>query len=188
MSITRILNQIDQGDPQAPGALLTLVYSELRRLAEFKMRREGPGQTLQPTALVHEAFLRLLPDARERKFHNRSHFFAAAAEAMRRILIENARRRRSDKHGGKFQRHELDEQDATIDSVDADTLLDLDQALQKLADQEPELAKLVELRYFAGLTIDEAAEVLEVSPRTVKRNWAYARAWLGREMHQDEPE
>ncbi|PQO30141.1 ECF-type sigma factor [Blastopirellula marina] len=184
--VTRILNQIDAGDLAAAGELLPLVYAELRRLAGHKMKQEAPGQTLQPTALVHEAFLRLVGGNSADKWDNRGHFFAAAAEAMRRILIENARRRKSLKRGGDRERFEILDDDAIIDSGDVDELLDLDAALNKLALAEPELAKLVELRYFAGLSVDDSAEVLGVSPRTVKRNWAFARAWLGRELRGED--
>lgn len=180
--ITQILNAIEQGDPAAASQLLPLVYEELRRLAARKMSQEVPGQTLQPTALVHEAFLRLLGAKEGEYWDSRGHFFAAAAESMRRILIDNARRRKSNKRGGQMARRELKEEDAVLDAEDADTLLALDEALTRLAEVDAELARLVELRYFTGLTIEETAKLLEVSPRTVKRNWTYARAWLRREM------
>jgi RNA polymerase sigma factor (TIGR02999 family) len=180
--ITQILNAIEQGDPTAANQLLPLVYNELRRLAARKMSQEVPGQTLQPTALVHEAFLRLVGDDHCERWDSRGHFFAAAAEAMRRILIENARRRKSAKRGGQLARHELNEDDAVQGADDLDTLLALDEALTRLAEVDGQLARLVELRYFTGLTIEETAKVLNVSPRTIKRNWAYARAWLRREM------
>ncbi|EAQ78079.1 ECF-type sigma factor [Blastopirellula marina] len=184
--VTRILNQIEAGDAAAASELLPLVYAELRRLAGHKMQHEIAGHTLQPTALVHEAFLRLVGGNGADKWDNRGHFFSAAAESMRRILIENARRRKSLKRGGDRDRYEILDDDAVIDSQNVDELLDLDAALSKLANEEPELAKLVELRYFAGLSVDQSAQVLGVSPRTVKRNWAFARAWLGRELHLEE--
>jgi RNA polymerase sigma factor (TIGR02999 family) len=180
--VTQILDQIRQGNPSAASELLPLVYAELRRLAVHRMSREKPGLTLQPTALVHEAYLRLVGDATI-EWDGRAHFFAAAAEAMRRILIENARRRNSLKQGGGVRRRELVDDDAIVIGEERDELLDLDAALTKLAAAEPELARLVELRYFAGLTVEEAAEAMGVSSRTVKRNWAFARAWLGREMN-----
>ncbi|OYP28266.1 sigma-70 family RNA polymerase sigma factor [Rhodopirellula sp. MGV] len=179
--ISRILNSLEQGDPAAAGELLPLVYEELRRLATSRMRRESHAQTLQPTALVHEAFLRLIGNENVR-WDGKSHFFAAAAEAMRRILIEHARRRNALKRGGDRQQFELNESDGIVTLDNADELLDLDAALTKLAVDEPELAKLVELRYFAGLSVEEAAEVMAISPRTVKRHWAYARVWLARAM------
>ena len=179
--VTKILEQIEQGDTAAAAELLPLVYTELRRLAGYRLKREKAGQTLQATALVHEAYIRLVGNA-EIKWDGRSHFFAAAAEAMRRILVDHARRRQSVKHGGGFERHGLvDEVDIKL--VDVDQLLDLDAALTKLTTEDPEMAKLVELRYFAGLSVEETAKALRVSPRTVKRNWAYARAWLGRELN-----
>jgi RNA polymerase sigma factor (TIGR02999 family) len=184
--VTRILSAIEAGDRKAAGQLLPLVYDELRRLASRKMTQEKAGQTLQPTALVHEAFLRLVGQEDHRQWDGRGHFFAAAAEAMRRILIESARRRGREKRGGNLVRCELNPDDAVIDPDDTETLLSLDEALTKLADHDAELAKLVELRYFTGLTIDETAEILGVSPRTTKRNWAYARAWLRREMDAEE--
>jgi RNA polymerase sigma factor (TIGR02999 family) len=180
--VTQILDQIQQGDRAAASELLPLVYAELRRLAIHRMSKEKPGLTLQPTALVHEAYIRLVGDAAV-KWDGRSHFFAAAAEAMRRILIESARRRNSLKQGGNLIRQELTENDAIAISDNADELLDLDAALTKLATHEPDLAKLVELRYFAGLTVEEAAQAMGISARTLKRNWAFARAWLGREMN-----
>ena len=182
--VTQILHQIQQGNVAAASDLLPLVYAELRRLARHRMRKERPGQTLNPTALVHEAYIRLVAD-QAMNWDGRSHFFAAAAEAMRRILIENARRRKSLKRGGDLNQQELLDENAIIHFGDMDELLDLDAALTKLAVDEPELAKLVELRYFAGLTVEETAQALGVSARTVKRNWAFARAWLGREMNQE---
>ena len=182
--VTRIIHEIQQGNQAATSALLPLVYSELRRLASQKIRRERPGQTLQATALVHEAYLRLVGNA-DQAWDGRAHFFAAAAEAMRRILIESARRRKSLKRGGDRERFEIDEADAIDTGKDIDELLDLDAALTRLAEIDPDLARLVELRYFVGLTIEESADALDVSPRTVKRNWAYARAWLGRELGKE---
>ncbi|GAA5504718.1 hypothetical protein Rcae01_00157 [Novipirellula caenicola] len=184
--VTKILTAIDGGDRQAAGQLLPLVYDELRRLASHKMAQEKAGQTLQPTALVHEAFMRLVGGEDRAQWDSRGHFFAAAAEAMRRILIESARRRNAEKRGGGLVRSELNDDDAVLDPDDFETLLSLDEALTKLASEDPELAKLVELRYFTGLTIDETAEVLGVSPRTTKRNWTYARAWLRRELDAQE--
>lgn len=183
--ITRILVDIENGDPNAASELLPLVYEELRRLAERRMARESPDHTLQPTALVHEAYVRLLGGAVQQEWDNRGHFFAAAAQAMRRILIENARRKRSLKQGGNLARHELREADAAIDSDDAEALLDLDEALTRFAIEDPDAAKLVELRYFAGLTIEQAAKAVGVSTRTAKRNWAYSRAWLRRQLEDD---
>ena len=180
--ITQILSAIENGDPQAAGRLLPLVYQELRRLAQRKMSQEAAGQTLQPTALVHEAFLRLVGDEDIKQWDSRGHFFVAAAEAMRRILIENARRKKTLKRGGEMARCELRDDDAMLQASDSETLLALDEALTRLATVDQQLARLVELRYFTGLTIDETAKVLDVSPRTTKRNWAYARAWLRREM------
>jgi RNA polymerase sigma factor (TIGR02999 family) len=180
--VTQILDQIQQGNRSAASELLPLVYAELRRLAVHRMSKEKPGLTLQATALVHEAYLRLVGDTAI-QWDGRAHFFAAAAEAMRRILIESARRRKSLKQGGNINRRELLDDDAIFISDNIEELLDLDTALTKLAATEPELASLVELRYFAGLTVEEAAQVLGISPRTVKRNWAFARAWLGREMN-----
>jgi len=186
--VTRILSAIDQGDPHAAEQLLPLVYDELRRLAAAKLAHESPGQTLQATALVHEAYLRLVgdesqrPKGQERKaWDGRGHFFAAAAEAMRRILIDNARRKQADRHGGGWQRHELLEAELAVDST-GDELLAVDEALARLAEREPVIARLVELRFFAGLTLDEAARCLGLAERTAYRHWAYARAWLRREL------
>ena len=179
--VTRILSAIEGGDPHAAEQLLPLVYEELRRLAAAQMACEKPGQTLDATALVHEAYLRLVGD---QHFDNRRHFFAAAAEAMRRILVENARRKKRLKHGGGRQRCELQE-DHRIELPPDDRLLALDEALGQLAEAHPELAELVKLRYFAQLTVEQAAELLGQSPRTVKRNWAYASAWLRRDMNRE---
>lgn len=184
-NVTQILNQIQSGDNVAAADLLPLVYAELRQLAHAKLGREKLGQLLQPTALVHEAYLRLIGDF-DVKWHGRAHFFAAAAEAMRRILIENARQRKSLKRGGGLRQDGISDEDIIVDAANIDSLLDLDAALVKLAQQEPELARLVELRYFAGLSVDEAAEALGVSARTVKRDWSFARAWLGRELNAQE--
>jgi RNA polymerase sigma factor (TIGR02999 family) len=180
--VTQILDQIQQGNRAAASELLPLVYAELRRLAIQRMSKEQPGLTLQPTALVHDAYLRLVGDAAI-KWDGRAHFFAAAAEAMRRILIESARRRKSLKQGGNVSHRAVADDDAVVNCDNMDELLDLDAALTKLAATEPELARLVELRYFAGLTVEEAAQAIGVSTRTVKRNWAFARAWLGRELN-----
>ncbi len=181
--VTQILIAIEQGDQAAASELLPLVYEELRRLAASRMNQEKSGQTLQPTALVHEAFLRLVGDDAQ-QWDGRGHFFAAAAEAMRRILIENARRKGRIKRGGELQRHDLTDNVGTDLSDNADSLMALDDALIKLAKEDMQLAKLVELRYFTGLTIEETSKVLGVSSRTTKRNWSFARAWLQREMSQ----
>jgi RNA polymerase sigma factor (TIGR02999 family) len=177
--VTRLLSAIEQGDPQAASQLLPLVYDELRRLAAQKLAQEKPGETLQATALVHEAYLRLVGNDDEPRWANCGHFFAAAAEAMRRILIDQARAKRAHKRGGGRKRNELE--DIAAPYADEE-LLALDEALQKLAEQDPLKAKLVELRYFAGLTGDQAAEVLDISPATADRHWAYARAWLQAEV------
>jgi RNA polymerase sigma factor (TIGR02999 family) len=177
--VTRVLSAIEQGDPQAAEQLLPLVYDELRKQAAAKLAQEKPGQTLQATALVHEAYLRLVGAAGGRSFKDRGHFFAAAATAMRRILIENARRKQTEKRGGGLQRQPLD--DLAAPEPDQE-LLALDKALEKLAATDPVKARLVELRYFAGFTGDQAAEVLGISPTTADRHWAYARAWLQAEV------
>jgi RNA polymerase sigma factor (TIGR02999 family) len=179
--LTVILQRLEQGDPHAANELLPLVYEELRKLAAQKVARESPGQTLQATALVHEAWLRLGGDDQP-TWDNRGHFFAAAAEAMRRILIDNARRKNCLCHGGTAQRVNLDGLDLAA-SVDDEQLLALNEALDRLAEHDAEKAQVVKLRFFAGLTNQEAAQVLGVSEPTVKRHWAYARAWLFREMN-----
>jgi RNA polymerase sigma factor (TIGR02999 family) len=161
--------------------LLPLVYDELRKLAAHKLAQEKPGQTLQATALVHEAYLRLVGAEPEQGWKSRGHFFAAAAEAMRRILVENARRKKSGRRGGDCRRCELLEADR-LAAPASDDLLDLDAALTRLADVDAQAADIVKLRVFAGMTVDEAAAHLGISPRTAKRSWAYARAWLGRQM------
>ena len=179
--VTQILSQIESGDSSAAEQLLPLVYDELRKLAATRLRQEKPGQTLQATALVHEVYIRLFgaADREPRQWNSRRHFFAAAAESMRRILIDNARRKLSQKHGGDFQRQPL----GAIAGPEPDAdLLALDEALEKLAARDPAKAKLVELRYFAGLTGEEAAKVLGISPTTADRHWAYARAWLRAEV------
>jgi RNA polymerase sigma factor (TIGR02999 family) len=176
--VTSILSAIEQGDDHAAEQLLPLVYDELRKLAAAKLAQEKPGQTLQATALVHEAYLRLVNGDQARRWDSRGHFFAAAAEAMRRILVENARRKRRYKHGGDLRRIALDEGVLIEDSLPVDDLIALDQALTKLADDEPVKAKLVTLRYFAGLTVPQAAELLGISTATAERYWTYARTWL----------
>jgi RNA polymerase sigma factor (TIGR02999 family) len=182
--VTRILDAIEAGDPRAAAELLPLVYDELRRLAAARMHHEKAGQTLQATALVHEAYARLVGDQR---FANRSHFFAAAAEAMRRILVEQARRKQRERHGGGRCRVELRDQEAAIPMPD-EQILSLDDALTKLAGIRPQAAKLVHLRFFAGLTLDESAPVIGISSRTARRLWLFARAWLRREMQSpDDP-
>ena len=178
--MTRILEAAQQGDPTAADQLLPLVYEELRRLAAHKMANEAAGQTLQPTALVHEAWLRLVGN-QDQKWEGRAHFFAAAAEAMRRILIDRARRKRAVRHGGDQQRVELQEVDLAAPGDD-DQLLAVNDALDKLAGQHKEEAELVKLRYFVGMTNEEAAEVLGISVRTAKYYWTHARAWLYREI------
>jgi RNA polymerase sigma factor (TIGR02999 family) len=181
--ITLILNRAGKGDPQAAEQLLPLVYDELRRLASAKMARESDGHTLQATALVHEAWLRLGAD-QQPEWKNRAHFFAAAAESMRRILIDAARRRRAERHGGGLQRVDVDDSALGIASPGGadDELLAVHEALDRLAAHDARKAELVKLRYFAGLTLDQAAEVLGVAVPTAKRDWAYARAWLFKEI------
>lgn len=174
--VTRILTAIEQGDAKAANELLPLVYEELRRLAARKMSQESPGQTLQATALVHEAYIRLV-GSQAPGWKGRTHFFAAAAEAMRRILIENARRKRRRKRGGNQLRVGLGDAGAAIDEPSED-LIALDEALAKLAAEDPVKADLVKLRYFAGMTIEQAAEMLGISRATGDRYWSYARAWL----------
>jgi RNA polymerase sigma factor (TIGR02999 family) len=187
-NVTRILSALEQGDPHAAEQLLPLVYEELRKLAAERLAHEAPGQTLQATALVHEAYLRLVAGEERASsspsWDSRAHFFASAAEAMRRILIDNARRKQADKHGGGWQRHDLLEAELAVDST-GDDLFAVDEALSRLAIQEPVIAKLVELRFFAGLTLREAAKCLNLSQRKAYRHWAYARAWLRRELDRD---
>jgi RNA polymerase sigma factor (TIGR02999 family) len=179
--VTRILSAVEQGDPHAAEHLLPLVYQALRKLAAQKLAREAPGQTLQPTALVHDAYLRLVGDGRDRPWDGRGHFFAAAAEAMRRILVEAARRKRAAKHGGDRRRADLDAVDVAAPGSSED-LLALDEALTRLATRDPVKAELVKLRHFAGLSLPEAAQALGISTSTADRYWAYARAWLYRQI------
>jgi RNA polymerase sigma factor (TIGR02999 family) len=178
--ITRILGSIENGEARAADELLPLVYGELRKLAAAKMAGESPHQTLQPTALVHEAWLRLVGNDNP-KFDGRGHFFASAAEAMRRILIDNARRRRALRHGGRQQRVDIEDVDVAA-PADGDELLALNEALDKLAVKNKVEAEVVKLRYFVGMTLDETADVLGISPRSADNYWAHARAWLYREM------
>jgi RNA polymerase sigma factor (TIGR02999 family) len=179
--VTRILSAIQQGDPHAAEQLLPLVYDELRKLAAQKLAQEKPGQTLQATALVHEAYLRLVDTEKAQQWDSRRHFFAAAAEAMRRILVEGARRKGTQKCGGGLVRHDLDELELAAPE-DCDELLALDEALDRLSSKDPVKAELVKLRHFAGLTLKEAAKVLGISATTADRYWAYARAWLHQEI------
>jgi RNA polymerase sigma factor (TIGR02999 family) len=178
--VTRILEAIERGELKAADELLPLVYEELRRLAAHKMANEVPGQTLQPTALVHEAWLRMAGNQNQR-WENRTHFFAAAAEAMRRILIENARRKSSLKRGAGAHRLDLDQIDVAV-RADDETLLLINEALEKLAVEDPQSAELIKLRFFVGMTNQEAAQALGVSERSAKRYWTFARAWLYREI------
>jgi RNA polymerase sigma factor (TIGR02999 family) len=180
--VTRILSAIERGDPSAPEQLLPLVYEELRRLAAQRLAGEKPGQTLQPTALVHEAYLRLVPGGeaaapRTPHWNSRGHFFAAAAQAMRRILVESARRKRRQKHGGARKRIDLADADPAY-YPDDDEILAVDEALEQLAAEDPQAARLVQLRYFGGLSVEEAAELLGVARSTAYEHWAYARASL----------
>lgn len=177
VSVTRLLNEAENGNPRAAVDLLPLVYDQLRALAARKMRQERPDQTLGATALVHEAYLRLVDATGVRQWDGRWHFFAAAAEAMRRILVDNARRRGRLKRGGGRKQIDLDHLELTVNDP-PDDLLALDEALSEFARSHPEKAQLVKLRYFAGLTTDEAAQALGISVRSAGRNWAYARAWL----------
>ncbi len=179
--VTQILRGIEKGEPLAAEQLLPLVYDELKKLAAARLAQEHPGQTLQPTALVHEAYLRLVDVKQAQKWESRGHFFAAAASAMRRILVDAARRKRREKHGGTRNRVFLDDV-ATAAPDRRDDLVKLDTALTRLAAEDPQAARLVELRYFAGLSVVEAAQVLGISPRTTDRVWAFARAWLRREI------
>jgi RNA polymerase sigma factor (TIGR02999 family) len=184
--VTRIMSAIEGGDPRAADQLLPLVYEELRKLATQRLAREKPGQTLQATALVHEAYLRLLNHERGQDWNSRGHFFAAAAEAMRRILVDNARRKRRPKHGGDQKRVPLDAIALPVDDRFHD-LLALDDALTRFAGQDPLKAELVKLRYFAGLSVEESAACLGISSITAKRYWAVARAWLYDALADDAP-
>jgi RNA polymerase sigma factor (TIGR02999 family) len=179
--LTAVLQAIDAGDPQAAEQLLPLVYEQLRRLAAWKLSQEKPGQTLDATSLVHEAYLRLVGTKPEQPWASRGHFFAAAAEAMRRILVENARRKQSQKRGGGMARHDIADVAVATPQPHPDVLA-LDEALSRLAAQDKVKADLVQLRYFAGLTLDQAAGVLGISPATADRYWAYAKAWLYHEL------
>ena len=178
--VTRVLSAVERGDTNAADELLVLVYQELRRLATQKLAREKPGQTLQATALVHEAFIRLVGDE-SAGWDSRTHFFAAAAEGMRRILVESARRKARLKHGGGRERRQLQEGDAIAVPPSID-LIALDDALGKLAQKNPTMARLVELRFFTGLTVEDAGKMLGISRATADRRWAYARAWLYKEI------
>jgi RNA polymerase sigma factor (TIGR02999 family) len=179
--VSRVLSAIEQGDPSAADQLLPLVYAELRALAKQKMAREKPGQTLDGTALVHEAYVRLVGDGPEQHWDHRGHFFAAAAEAMRRILVENARRKRGPKAGGHMQRVDADLDLVAADAVPFD-LLALDDALTRLTQESPIRAELVKLRFFAGLSVAEAAKILGISLATAERYWSFSRAWLYAEL------
>ena len=179
--VTRILSAIEQGDPHAAEQLLPLVYDELRKLAGQKLDQEKPGQTLQATALVHDAYLRLVEGDKAQHWNSRGHFFAAAAEAMRRILVESARRKKAAKAGGGWERQELVDTELAVDST-GDDLFAVDEALTRFAAVYPRAARLVHLRFFLGQTLEEAATHLGVDARTAYRDWAYARAWLRREL------
>jgi RNA polymerase sigma factor (TIGR02999 family) len=184
--VTRILAAVDQGDPHAAKQLLPLVYDELRRLAARKLAKEKPGQTLQATALVHEVYLRLVGKGDEPRWESRGHFYVAAAEAMQRILVETARRKQTLKRGGHFVRHDLGNAELALPETRED-LVALDLALERLAAKDPVKAKLVQLRYFAGLSGEQAARALGISRATADRYWAYCRAWLHRELSRGEP-
>jgi RNA polymerase sigma factor (TIGR02999 family) len=181
--VTLILSRIEQGEPHAAEQLLPLVYDELRKLAAARMAQEKPGQTLQATALVHEAYIRLVDTEKAQHWNSRGHFFGAAAEAIRRILVESARQKGRQRRGGQRQRCELAEDDLVAYPV-SDEVLDLDAAICALSEVSGQAAELVKMRVFAGMTIDEVAQFLGMSPRNAKRMWAYARAWIGREVHQ----
>ncbi len=183
-NVTQILGQIESGDPAAAEELLPLVYAELRRLATQRLAQEKPGQTLQATALVHEAYIRLVDVEKAQNWNGRGHFFGAAAEAMRRILVDNARRRNSAKRGGRCDHQDIPQSQIVAPEA-SDNLVALDEALDKLNDVDSSSAELVKLRYFAGLTIPQSAEILGVSPRKADFMWSFARAWLRREMDGD---
>jgi RNA polymerase sigma factor (TIGR02999 family) len=184
--VTEILHALGGGQPEAADRLLAIVYDELHRLAVYKLSHEPGGQTLQPTALVHEVYLRLLGDDTDPQWEGRGHFFAAAAEAMRRILIENARRKKRLKHGGTYRRVKLEEEQLVVLPTD-DELLALDEALDRLVQEDGDSAAVVKLHFFAGLTLEEVAAALGVSHATVKRRWAYARAWLRCALQDEGP-
>jgi RNA polymerase sigma factor (TIGR02999 family) len=180
--VTRILSQIEQGDPQAAEKLLPLVYNDLRKLAAAKLAQEKPGQTLQATALVHDAYIRLVDGPTSERWESRRHFFAAAAEAMRRILVEQARRKSRERHGGHFEHSDKDlELVAGAEAADPLVLLAVHESLDRLAQRSPRKAELVKLRYFLGYTVAEAAEILGIAAATAEEDWTYARAWLRRE-------
>lgn len=179
--VTRILSEIESGDPSAAEQLLPLVYDELRKLAAAKLAEEKPGQTLQATALVHEAYLRLADVEKAQHWNSRGHFFGAAAEAMRRILVDHARRKKAEKRGGDHQRVDLE--NLPLAHIASDDLIQLDETLERLAGEDPLGAKLVELRCFAGLSVEEAAAALQISAATAYRHWAFARAWLHSQMN-----
>ncbi|MEI8382168.1 MAG: ECF-type sigma factor [Planctomycetota bacterium] len=183
-AVTKILSAIERGDENAADQLLPLVYQELRKLAAAKLANEKPGQTLQPTMLVHEAYVRLVDVDQPQQWNGRGHFFGAAAEAMRRILVENARRKQSQKYGGDLRRVELDVADVAIENPSED-LLALDEALTQFEQEWPDKAKLVKLKYFVGLTIPEASEVIGVSTATAERYWKFARAWLHSQLKSE---
>lgn len=182
--VTRILSDIEQGDPSAAEQLLPLVYEELRKLAAARLAHEKPGQTLQATALVHDAYIRLVDADKAQHWNSRGHFFGAAAEAMRRILVEEARRKRRNKHGGGRQQRDIESAEPVMEGPDTDVLA-IDEALTKLSEAHPEKAELVKLRFFAGLTLDEAGSALGISSASADRYWKYARAWLSRELRRD---
>lgn len=182
-AVTELLSRISAGDEASTHQLLPLIYTELRRLAAVRLSDEKAGQTLQATALVHEAYLRLVGDGDDQQWNSRGHFFGAAAEAMRRILVENARKKKSLKRGGDLMRVTLNEGDAMVDRND--DLLALDEALQQLEQQDPPAAQLVKLRYFTGLTMAEASKALDMSQRTAERNWTYAKSWLHSRLSAD---
>ena len=183
--VTRILSQIEQGDPSAAEQLLPVVYDELRKLAAQKMAQEKPGQTLQATALVHEAYIRLVAVDKPQHWHSRGHFFGAAAEAMRRILLNRARDKGRMKRGGQRQRIDLDKIEIAVDTPGED-LLAVDEAIERLAEENQECANLVKMRFFAGLSVDEAGAALGISKSTADRYWAYARAWLFEALRPDD--
>ena len=183
-NVTKILSQIEQGDPLAAEQLLPLVYDELRKLAAAKLTQEKPGQTLQATALVHDVYVRLVDVEKAQGWDSRGHFFAAAAEAMRRILVDNAVRKRRPKHGGDLNRVDLDAEIADADSPKVDILV-LDEALARLSEADETAAEVVKLKYFAGLSLTQIAQLLGLSPRTADRRWSYARAWLHQALKED---